>query len=226
MNFRVSGVRFEVARKGRRMATKGDSAPEPTANDARRAQMLTAAAELISERGFAQTRIVDVAERVGVSPGLVVYYFATKDQLLTAALRHSESAYYVAVEGLVHARGTLAQRLETLIDLTFLSEDSDGVPWSWGLWLDLWVQAYRHPQVAIDRRELDDQWRSLITRMVQSGIDSGEIGDVDVEEFAVSWAALLDGLSVQVAMADPHVDLARARKLALKFAWRELSLSP
>ncbi|MFN8189852.1 MAG: helix-turn-helix domain-containing protein [Nocardioidaceae bacterium] len=38
------------------------------------AQMLIAAAELIAERGLARTRIADVAERVGASPALVVYY--------------------------------------------------------------------------------------------------------------------------------------------------------
>ncbi|MGL5825431.1 MAG: TetR/AcrR family transcriptional regulator [Nocardioides sp.] len=207
------------------MGTKDDSTPEPNANDTRRTQMLTAAAGLISERGFAQTRIVDVAERVGVSPGLVVYYFATKDQLLTEALRHSESTFYVAAEGLLHAEGNLAARLEKLIDMTFESESSLDVPWSWGLWFDLWAQAFRHPQVASDRRELDDQWRSLITRIVRSGVESGEIDEVDAEEFAVTWAALLDGLSVQVALDDPHVDLEKARELALKFAWRELNLS-
>ena len=52
--------------------------------------MLVAAAELIAERGFSETRIADVAERVGASPALVIYYFGTKDSLLTEALRYSE----------------------------------------------------------------------------------------------------------------------------------------
>ena len=50
----------------------------------------SAAAELIGERGFGETRIADVAKRVGASPALVIYYFGTKDRLLTEALRYSE----------------------------------------------------------------------------------------------------------------------------------------
>ncbi len=60
----------------------------------RRAQMLAAALEVISERGFADTRIADVAERAGVSPALVIYYFKTKDQLLTEAIRHYDDSWY------------------------------------------------------------------------------------------------------------------------------------
>src|SRR5258708_28478020 len=55
----------------------------------RREQMLQAALEVIAERGYAETRIADVAERAGTSPALVIYYFKTRDQLLTEALRHS-----------------------------------------------------------------------------------------------------------------------------------------
>ena len=45
---------------------------------------------MIVERGYADTRIADVAEHAGTSPALVIYYFKTRDQLLTEALRYSE----------------------------------------------------------------------------------------------------------------------------------------
>ena len=66
-----------------------------------------------------------------------------------------------------------------------------------------------------DRAELDRQWRDLISRVVQAGIDAEEIGRVDVETFAIMWGSLLDGLVVQVALDDPVVDAERARTVAL-----------
>ena len=62
--------------------------------DQRREQMLRAALEVIAERGYPDTRIADVAERAGTSPALVIYYFKTKDQLLTEAIRFSEDTWY------------------------------------------------------------------------------------------------------------------------------------
>ena len=76
-----------------REAVEAERAVEGAAQgtaDQRREQMLRAALEVISERGYPDTRIADVAERIGISPALVIYYFKTKDQLLTEAMRYSE----------------------------------------------------------------------------------------------------------------------------------------
>ena len=48
--------------------------------------------------------------------------------------------------------------------------------------------------------------------------------DVDVRMFALEFSALLDGLSIQVALEDPEVDSAVAYDIAMRFAERELDL--
>ena len=114
--------------------------------DVRRDQMLVAAAHLIAERGFSDTRIADVAERVGASPALVIYYFGTKDSLLTEALRWSERSFYAAVEEMLQGTPKLRARIENLVDCP-ASRRAQDVPDDWGLWFDLWAQAFRHPEV-------------------------------------------------------------------------------
>ena len=64
---------------------------------------------LIAERGFNDTRIADVAERVGASPALVIYYFGTKDSLLTEALRWSERSFYAATEEMLRSTDDAAR---------------------------------------------------------------------------------------------------------------------
>jgi len=187
--------------------------------------MLAAAAQLIAERGFGETRIADVANRVGASPALVIYYFGTKDSLLTEALRWSERSWYSAVDAMLETTTSLGDRLETLVAWTCLPDAQENLPGDWGLWFDLWAQAFRHPEVKKDRVDLDVQWRDVIKRVVQGGIDTGEIEPVDVESFAVMWAALLDGLVVQVALEDPLVTAERAQRIALDVARKELGLA-
>lgn len=189
--------------------------------DQRRDQMLVAAAMLIAQRGFSETRIADVAERVGASPALVVYYFGTKDRLLTEALRYSENAFYAEAEELLAGTSSLRRRLETLVDLTCIPQDAD-VPGAWGLWFDLWAQAFRNPQVEQDRVELDRRWRTMIERVVVDAVRAKEIAAVDADEFAVTFSSLLDGLSIQVALKDPVIDPDRATRIAMRFASREL----
>ena len=87
--------------------------------DQRREQMLRAALLVISERGYADTRIADVAERTGISPALVIYYFKTKDQLLTEAIRYYEDGWYAVGQRRMAGLPTAAQRLEEIVANVF-----------------------------------------------------------------------------------------------------------
>src|SRR5690349_19321139 len=183
--------------------------------DVRRDQMLAAAATLIA----------DVAERVGASPALVIYYFKTKDSLLTEALRWSERFFYSETEEMLRSTASLRARLETLVDWVIVPDKQTELTGDWGLWFDLWAQAFRHPEVKKDRAELDAQWRDLISRVVQAAVEAGEVADVDVDAFSIMWCSLLDGLVVQVALGDPVVTVERARAVARDVAFKELGLA-
>jgi AcrR family transcriptional regulator len=192
-------------------------------NEARRIEMLRAAAELIRERGFCETRIADVAKRAGVSSALVIYYFGTRDRLLVDALRHSEESFYEAAERMLTEVSSLRERLSLLIKWTCVKEAGNEIPGEWGLWFDLWAQAFRNAEVKAGRVELDGRWRKVIVDAVESAdLDT----KVDTRMFALEFAALLDGLSIQVALEDPEVDADLAYDIAMRFAERELNLAP
>jgi AcrR family transcriptional regulator len=186
--------------------------------DQRREQMLRAALEVIQERGYAESRIADVAERAGTSPALVIYYFKTKDQLLTDAIRFSEDTWYAAGTARMAAIPTAAGRLEELVAMSTLPEADAEPPTSWVLWLDLWAQAVRHPEVAGVRQKFDERWRETITSLVTEGQEAGEFGPVNPVDFAVLFSALLDGLAIQIALGDPSVDAEKAFGLCMRFA--------
>jgi len=203
-----------------------DPAPATENNEARRIQMLRAAAELICERGFSDTRIADVAKRAGVSSALVIYYFGTRDRLLVDALRYSEESFYTAAQDMLAEVGSLRDRLSLLIRWTCVPEGDgdDEIPGAWGLWFDLWAQAFRHDEVKAGRIEADARWRRMIVDALESA-DSAELKPtVDAKMFALEFAALLDGLSIQVALEDPEVDSELAYQIAMGFAERELNL--
>jgi AcrR family transcriptional regulator len=198
-----------------------DPAPATENNEPRRIEMLRAAAELICERGFGDTRIADVAKRAGVSSALVIYYFGTRDRLLVDALRYSEESFYEAAERMLAETPSVRERLSMLVRWTCVPEMSNEIPGAWGLWFDLWAQAFRHDEVKAGRVELDARWRNMIIDTVKSAeLDA----DIDARMFALEFSALLDGLSIQVALDDPEVDSTLAYDIAMRFAERELNL--
>jgi len=194
---------------------------------ARREQLLRSALEVIVARGYADTRIADVAEHAGISPALVIYYFKTRDQLLTEALRYSEDAWYAAGTQRLAAITSAVGRLTELIAMTCLPDTDPAARTEWLLWLDLWALSPRNPGVATVRRKFDERWRETISSTVLSGQESGEFDTaVDAGSFAVTLSALLDGMAVQIALEDPDVPPARAYDLAMRFAAGQLGFSP
>jgi AcrR family transcriptional regulator len=199
---------------------QGGTAPS---SSARREQLLRSALEVIVARGYADTRIADVAEHAGTSPALVIYYFKTRDQLLTEALRYSEDAWYAAGTQRLASITTAVGRLTELIAMTCLPDTDPAARTEWLLWLDLWALSPRNPGVATVRRKFDERWRETIVTTVLAGQETGEFDTaVDAGSFAVTLSALLDGLAVQIALEDPDVPPARAYDLAMRFAAGQL----
>ncbi|WP_203338376.1 TetR/AcrR family transcriptional regulator [Nocardioides limicola] len=56
----------------------------------RRPQIMAAAQEVLGERGYANTSMKQIAEAAGIAPGLLTYYFPTKQELLLAVVEALE----------------------------------------------------------------------------------------------------------------------------------------
>jgi AcrR family transcriptional regulator len=193
--------------------------------DQRRTQMVVAALEIISERGYADTRIADVADRAGVSPALVIYYFKTKDQLLTEAIRYYEESWYAVGQRRMEELPTAAARIEQIVAMNLLPEADPAPGSSFQLWLDFWAQAARNAEVGSVRRKSDERWRDQISSVVLAGQAAGEFRAVDTAVFATCLSSLLDGLTIQIALEDPAVDPAGAFEMTMQFCAERLGFS-
>ncbi|MGH3229116.1 MAG: TetR family transcriptional regulator C-terminal domain-containing protein [Streptosporangiaceae bacterium] len=185
--------------------------------DSRREQMLRAALEVIADRGYADTRIADVAERIGISPALVIYYFKTKDQLLTESIRYLDNIWYGDGQRRMAELPTAVARIEEIVAMSCLPEADAEPRSSWTLWLDFWTLAARNPEVAGLRQRDDERWREMIGSLVADGQRAGEFRAVDADNFAILLCSLLDGLAIQIALDDPVVGPKRAFDLCMHF---------
>jgi AcrR family transcriptional regulator len=192
----------------------------------RRTQMLEAAAEVIGERGLCDTRIADVAERAGLSAALVVYYFGSKEKLLTEALAYAEDLFYVdAFRELTGIEGATG-RLVRLIELACPPAGRRETEEYWALWVELWSRSLRNGEAARKREALDRRWRNTIAEVVRQGQRTGEFGPADPERFATYLSALMDGLALQMLLHDSAVDARMVNGMCLNAAALELGFDP
>lgn len=168
----------------------------------RRQEILAAAAQVITDRGLAETRIQDIAEACGVSPGLILYYFESKDRLLVEALTYANDQFYLRLSREVRKTESARTQLDRLIELSvpgllpeygFLDE--------WALWVEIWVRALRDPEMAKEHEVLNRRWRRSIADIVRHGRSTGEFPEgMDADELGTQIGALIDGLAIQVLM--------------------------
>ncbi|HET7235655.1 MAG TPA: TetR/AcrR family transcriptional regulator [Actinomycetota bacterium] len=190
----------------------------------RHREIVDAAARVITDRGLAETRISDIAERAGVSPGLILYYFESKDRLLSEALTFANDQFYLRASREIRRIDSAREQLRRLIDLSvpgYLPEY--GRLDEWALWIEVWVRALRDPDMAKDREVLDQRWRAQIAEIVRGGQASGEFSSAeDADELSLRIGALIDGLAIQVVLNDSLVTTERMHRTTMEVAAQTL----
>jgi AcrR family transcriptional regulator len=202
----------------------GEEMPSrPKLTQQRRLQTLDAAVEVISEKGLADTRVADIAERAGLSPGLLLYYFRSKDDLLTEALTYAEDRFYLDTFHELSEIPDPRRRLIRLIVLSCPTDPATGDLDDWPLWIELWARAMHYPEAARKREALDRRWRNTISDIVRAGQEQGHFAtEVDADDFALRLAALMDGLALQMVLKDTAVTTGKMRDLCIDTATQRL----
>ena len=170
----------------------------------RHQEILEAAARVITDRGLAETRISDIAERCGVSPGLILYYFESKDRLLVEALTSANDQFYLRLSREMRRMDSARQQLERLVELSVpgLMPEYERLD-EWALWIEIWVRALRDPKLAQEREVLDRRWRQSIADIIRLGRSTEEFPDgEDADQLGLELGAMIDGLAIQVLMND------------------------
>jgi AcrR family transcriptional regulator len=176
--------------------------------ETRRVEILEATCAVVIERGFAGTRISDVATQLDVSTSLVHYHFDSKEHLLAEAFAHfaRKDLEQLAAQ-LAQAPTAIAQLDRWLLDS--IPEGSEHLEWM--LWIDAWGEALRNPLMRRISQELDVESTRVLEQLVRFGVERGEFRCVDPAGAAERLSGLVDGLAVQFAAHDGV--LARERLL-------------
>lgn len=160
--------------------------------EVRRDEILSATTDLLDRVGLAATRVADVAEELGVSPGLVFYHFGTKDELVAEAFAHAVERDLAQLDKALVAETTPTERLRRVVRLY----GPTGAAKGWRIWIDAWALAQREPGIRAVLRTLDKRWTSAMRQLIEEGVTSGEFSCEDPVASVARVSALLDGLSV------------------------------
>jgi AcrR family transcriptional regulator len=147
--------------------------------DARPGEIVAAALELFGERGFAATKLTDVARRAGVTKGTVYLYFESKEALFKAVVRETIVPVIAHGEALVRSftgsardlLGQLVREYWRLVGETAVA----GVPKL------MMAEAATFPELTrFYYEEVVTRGHRLMASVIERGINDGEFRPVDV----------------------------------------------
>jgi len=194
----------------------------PKAPAVRRDRILRAVVAVVRERGFAGTRVADIAVEAGTSPGLILYHFKSLDGALHAALTLLEDEFYEDLERDLREQLGPIERLRHMAELAAGMGPAVG---DWRLWLELWVRALHDPGAAVVRESLDRRWRAVLREVIAEGVRQGDCHPVDSDGAVIRLASLMDGLAIQLALDDDEMTPERLARLWWQAAVLELGLA-
>ena len=162
--------------------------------EARPQELLAAAIELFVERGFAATRLEDVARRAGVSKGTLYLYYTNKDDLFKAVVRQTILPMIDDAEASVtEFDGHSAELLRHVILSWWVRIGSAKAS---GINKLILAEADNFPELArFYQEEVMTRRMRLITNMLERGIRRGEFRAIDVPQAAQVLIAPLMMLS-------------------------------
>ena len=191
--------------------------------ETRRVEILEATCEVVIERGFAGTRIADVAKRLNVSNSLIHYHFDSKEALLAAAFEYYARKDLSEMERDIELGQSATAQLWRLIE-SYVPEGSDDVEWM--LWIDAWGEALRNPLMKSISQQLDEQSIGFLERVLRRGNETGEFRCDQPRISAMRITALIDGLAVQFAAHEGVVKRKELMRTLRALAAFETGLSP
>ncbi|MFZ6694039.1 TetR/AcrR family transcriptional regulator [Undibacterium sp. SXout20W] len=148
--------------------------------EARPQELLAAALDLFVERGFAATRLDDVAKAAGVSKGTLYLYFSSKEDLFKAVVRESIIPLIGEAEGMIGEFDGTSEELFRTVMTTWWQ--SMGMTKLSGLPKLMMAEAGNFPELArFYQEEVVNRGEKLVATMLERGMQRGEIRPVDLE---------------------------------------------
>lgn len=146
--------------------------------EARPGELLDAALDLFVEKGFAATRVEEVAARAGVSKGTLFLYFPSKLELFKAVVRQNFGGRFSEWEQeLATYQGSSADLLRMCFALWW---ERIGSTKAGGITKLILSESGNFPEMAaFYRQEVVEVGEGLVRQILQRGMDSGEFRPID-----------------------------------------------
>lgn len=173
--------------------------------NARRAQIIECAIEVIAELGYTQASLAEIAKRAGISKGVISYHFAGKRELIQQVVATVVATATAEMVPRIFAEETVARMLRVYIEsnLEFIGSHLNQIL----ALMSIAVSATGDDdKPVVDLAAAFDPAVEELEKLFRSGQQRGEFREFSTRVMAVTLRNAIDGLAPMLT-ADPNLDL-------------------
>ncbi len=160
----------------------------------RKQQIIKATIECITQYGYSNFSMQDVARVADVSKGIIHYYFLNKEDLMMTVLDCVSSE----IENLLSANESgLDVKLRLSNVIWMCSNVVQNKREYYRINMDFWTQIDQKEKVREEVARHYAKFRGAIAQIIQQGINQGAFRSGDPLQFASLIIALIDGIALQ-----------------------------
>ncbi len=172
---------------------------DPAKHEAKRRQILDAAAELFAAKGLDRTTTAQICRAAGTSSGNLFHYFNSKREIFFAVIIDGADEKAAALAAARNRHDVWAALLDVVELLTWPATVPLGPP----LVMEAMLQARRDPELAewLERDQAGE--RAAIEALLSRGIETGRIAPGIPAYDAATWVMAVIGAFYLQAATDP-----------------------
>ncbi len=161
----------------------------------RRKQITRAAYEIVAEKGYYNFTMMDIAQRAGVSSGLIHYYFKDKENMLVILLREMQQNIRIATEKAIDQTADPKEKLDIFMNQAFnlVEEEREYLYVTY----DFLTQIKFNERMQRIMSKLYRGYRETMVGILRAGKENGAFRDVDEHFIATLFISSMLGIEQQ-----------------------------
>jgi TetR/AcrR family fatty acid metabolism transcriptional regulator len=166
----------------------------------RREQILKAAFEAVSEKGYNAVTLQDIADYAEVSKGVTNYYFKNKIDVFANLLEWTTTRIYEKEAASIKQKDTAEEKLEAYMEQVFIGPKENKT--FYRIYLDFLSQAKNVERYREINLQFYENCWAIGKEIITKGMEEGVFDVEDVDQSAKSIRSMIDGSLIQWLMRE------------------------
>jgi AcrR family transcriptional regulator len=171
--------------------------------NSKRDMILETAYDLFLNKGYWDTKIIDIADAAGIGKGTVYEYFESKDEIFFELFKTKVAAGYESLSELPCKKISCEKKVEEYLDIELTNTSKYAINKSFLIDLMMKSDAFRNPALIESIHELVKKKFSILHGIIKEGINAGEFRKTDSELAAIS---LMGAINFFISINYMHVE--------------------